>query len=121
MSLKSYLMELFKWIEGRQYKTRYHKWCFLYCRIGRYGFDGYILRYQPLSVLPVHNDPIDGKHYRLNIKLSGIAIFKTEHPIIKWGNKLCLFRPDICLHSLFVLTKTYKLSLGFAKFNKHGT
>lgn len=111
-------MQLFKWIKGRQDGTEYHKWCFLYWKIGRYGFDGYILRYEPMTSLPAHKDPIDGKHYRLNVKLKGRAYFVCEQCIIQWKYRLALFRPDLYYHALAVVTKTYKLSLGFAKFNK---
>lgn len=114
-------MELFKWMKGRQENVEYHKWCFLHRKIGRYGFDGYILKYEDHVILDTHIDPINGKHYRLNINLKGKSIFKCDKCIIRWGDRLALFRPDIRYHNLVVLTKTYKLSLGFAKFNKHET
>ena len=111
-------MKLFRWLYGRQEGADYKKWCFLYFSIGRWGFDGYILKYEPRTTLLYHTDKIDGKMWRLNITLSGICYFVAEKEIIKLGQFLHLFRPDLYLHSLTTWTKTYKLSLGFAHFNK---
>lgn len=113
-------MELFKWVEGRQPRVEYKKFCFLYTRIRNWGFDGYILKYEPGTRLPFHTDPVDGKMWRLNITLWGKSIFFIESSIgIKvYTRKINLFRPDIQSHALGVITKTYKLSLGFAKFKE---
>lgn len=110
-------MRLFRWIKGRHSETDYEKFCFLYFRIGKFGFDGYILKYEPKTSLPIHKDPINGKHYRLNIKISGKCKFWTTSYKFRRGERIILFRPDLFPHSLEVLTKTYKLSFGFAKFN----
>lgn len=111
-------MKLFTWVDGRQENTKYKKWCFLYFKICRLGFDGYILHYKPKTVLYTHKDPIDGKHYRLNIKLKGMSYFEASKCIVKIGDFLAFFRPDIRYHHLVVITRTYKISLGFAIFNK---
>jgi len=110
-------MKLFRWIEGRQSTTKYHKWCFLYFKIWRLGFDGYLLRYEPQTTLPMHKDKIQGKHYRLNIKLKGKADFWCPSTIFRSSN-IIIFRPDLFYHSLTVYTKTYKISFGFAIFKK---
>ena len=118
------LMKLFRWLPGRQPGAEYKKFCFLYTKVGRYGFDGYILRYEPKTRLPLHRDHIKGRMWRLNIKLFGNCVFFIEN---KGGKgykatkrRINFFRPDIYTHGLFTYTKTYKLSLGFAKFDKHG-
>lgn len=110
-------MKLFKWSLGRQSTAIYHKYCFLYWKIGKYGFDGYILRYPPNTDLPVHKDPVNGSHYRINVKLKGKASFWCTSVIKKWGERIIIFRPDLYYHSLKTFTKTYKLSLGFVRFN----
>lgn len=111
-------MKFFKWIEGRQENCVYHKWCFLYTKIGRFGFDGYILRYQPRTELPPHTDRLKGKHWRLNLSLKGESLFMCQKNIFSIPNFLYIFRPDKYIHSLYVGTKTYKLSLGFAILNR---
>lgn len=117
-------MKLFKWLPGRQLGVHYRKLCFLYWKVGRYGFDGYILRYEAEAMLPFHKDPIDGKMWRLNITLWGRSMFFIKRGgghSVGWKSTMRLinlFRPDIQSHALKVYTRTYKLSLGFAKFNK---
>lgn len=110
-------MKKFTWLPGRQANCLYYKWCFLYRRIGRWGFDGYILKYPAGSVLPTHKDKVDGKMWRLNISLSGDSIFYCDKEILNLGF-IHIFRPDLYDHSLIVWKKTYKLSIGIAKFNK---
>lgn len=109
-------MKLWKWQKGRQGGCDYSKFPLWFFRIGKFGFDAYILKYQPDSRLPVHTDPVDGKHWRLNIKLKGTSTFFLEHhPILK---RVILFRPDIKAHQLIVHSKgCTKLSFGFVKFN----
>lgn len=111
-------MKLFRWIKGRQDNTIYYKWCFMFFRIGRWGFDGYILKYPPLTVLAPHVDLIDGKMWRVNIKLRGKARFfydgETQLSIGDWVH---VFTPAI-KHSLVAYTRTIKLSFGIAHFNK---
>lgn len=111
-------MKMLSWIPGRQANTTYHKWCFLYVKIGRWGFDGYILRYAPRTILHPHTDIVDGKMWRMNIKLIGGALFNIERTILSIGEFIHIFRPDLYVHSLITWSKTYKLSLGVAKFNK---
>lgn len=111
-------MKLFTWLPGRQQDAAYYKWCFLYARIGRWGFDGYILKYPAKTLLHRHIDQIDGKMWRLNMTLSGNCMFTCDHTILRIFDWLILFRPDKYLHGLIVWTKTYKLSLGVAKFNR---
>jgi 5'-nucleotidase len=109
--------ELWKWMNGRQLGCSYEKFCLWSFRIWKWGFDSYILRYKANTDLPWHLDPIDGKHYRLNIKLKGRAYFLVKGISRKvWHDKFILFRPDLYEHSLIILTPTLKLSFGFAKF-----
>jgi hypothetical protein len=113
-------MKFFKWQNGRQQGCEYKKFTLWYFRLGKLGFDAYILKYQGDQVLPKHKDPIEnGKHWRLNIGY-GVANFVCEKLILgKRIGKLTifLFRPDLYNHSLYVFEKTTKLSLGFAKYN----
>lgn len=115
-------MKLFRWADGRQPGIEYKKFCFLFTRIWNWGFDGYILKYEPGTKLPFHLDPVDGKMWRLNITLWGESIFFTKrtggHSVgfDMHIRRINFFRPDIQPHALRVITKTYKLSLGFAKF-----
>ncbi len=112
-------MKLFTWIKGRQEGTEYQKFCFLYFKIFKLGLDGYILKYEPNTILKPHRDVIDGKHYRLNIELAGEGEFECESEIINIMNKIHLFRPDINIHSVINKnSKRYVLSLGLAIFNK---
>lgn len=113
-------MEMFKWLPGRQSGAEYKKLCFLNFRVGRYGFDGYILRYPKSMHLRTHTDPVEGgKMWRLNITLWGRSVTIIWLPK---GLALCTgivwFRPDIHAHGVTTTTKTCKLSLGFVKFNK---
>lgn len=114
-------MKLWKWQTGRQAKCEYKKLPLWHFRIWRWGFDAYVLKYQPDSHLPLHRDPIsDGKHWRFNIGWGNSKFNICDHcPTIGWRiGKLSvyLFRPDIYLHGLSVYGKTTKLSFGFAKF-----
>lgn len=111
-------MKLFRWVQGRQDTTIYYKWCFLYFKLGRWGFDGYILKYPPFTMLPPHTDLIHGHMWRINIKLRGRArFFCDKDTMFSIGEFLHIFRPEI-KHSLVAYTKTIKLSLGIAHFNK---
>lgn len=110
-------MKLFTWQKGRQEDTEYRKFCFLYCRFFKIGMDGYILKSEPNTVLPPHRDPINGKHYRLNIELYGKGDFVAEKVILNICNKVYLFRPDIHTHSVINYSSTrYVLSFGLAIF-----
>lgn len=114
-------MKLFKWIEGKQSTTKYYKWCFLYFKFLNFGIDGYILKYEAGTSLPIHKDTLPapgGAHYRLNIKLKGKSKFWCPSIIFSIKDDLFLFRPDLFYHSLTTHTKTYKISIGLAIFNK---
>ena len=106
-------MKLFRWIQGRQSETEYRKFCFLNIKVWKFGFDGYLLKYEPNTELKPHVDKVVGKHYRLNLTIYGKSIFKCEKEIVSLPF-LHIFRPDLYTHSLTTQTKTLKLSLGFA-------
>jgi hypothetical protein len=109
-----------RWLPGRQGKAIYHKLPLFSFRLGRWGFDGYILRYPKNTLLPLHKDPVEsGKHWRCNIKLwGGCVFFCMGRQILELGEFLHVFRPDLQDHGLVVIKKTYKLSFGMAKFDK---
>lgn len=113
-------MKLFKWIKGRQSSTEYYKWCFLYFKIFNIGIDGYVIRYEPKTILPIHKDPLPdtvrGSHYRLNIKIKGRSAFWCPSTIWRCKERVVLFRPDLFYHSLTAYTRTYKISIGIAIF-----
>ena len=115
-------MKLWSWQNGRQSNCEYKKFPLWYFKIWKFGFDGYILKYEGNQVLPTHKDPIkNGKHYRLNIGW-GFANFVCDKIIFgKRIGKLTifLFRPDLYEHSLYVFEKTTKLSFGFSYINKN--
>lgn len=104
------------WEKGRQHGIEYYKKTLWNFKIGNRGFDCYILHYLPDTELPPHKDPIEGKHYRMNITLRGKNEFKCEEQLVNW-KFIHIFRPDLFIHSLKIKTETYKLSLGFAKFD----
>ena len=114
-------MKLFKWGLGRQPNVKYKKLCFLNFRIGKFGFDGYILKYQAPTILNWHTDPVEnGKHHRLNLNLKGSSAFIMNIPfkikVTEGIGGLNTFRPDLREHKLVVFTDTIKLSLGFVKY-----
>jgi len=114
-------MEMFKWTKGRQEGCDYKKFTFIYFKLYKFGFDGYILKYEKDQILPEHVDPVnDGDHYRLNVGY-GKSKFTCEKTIFtfKIGNiSVYLFRPDLYKHSLRTYEKTTKLSLGFVKYKR---
>lgn len=113
-------MKLWKWVNGRQSKCDYKKFTLWYFRIWKWGFDAYILKYQPDGYLPLHKDPVEnGKHWRLNIGWGNSQFHICDAPKSGWriGKfSVYLFRPDKYLHSLSIYDKTIKLSFGFVKF-----
>ena len=112
-------MKLFRWVKGRQSGTDYKAWCFFYfTSFNIIGLDAYILKYEAHTVLPLHKDPVDGKHYRLNIKIKGRTSFRCPSVIFRFKERIILFRPDLFYHSLTAFTKTYKLSFGLCIFRK---
>jgi hypothetical protein len=112
-------MKLFKWQPGRQGNCNYQKFPMWFFRIGKLGFDAYILKYEADQVLPTHTDPVEGgNHYRLNIGW-GVANFLCAKTMVakRLGRlSLYIFRPDLYPHSLFVFGPTTKLSFGFVKY-----
>lgn len=111
------LKQVFKWETGRQSETEYHKLRFLNFRLGKWGFDGYILKYPPSVRLKLHRDVVQGDHWRCNIKLWGRCHFTCiGKQIFSLGEFIHIFRPDRKLHGLVVFTRTIKLSFGIAKF-----
>ncbi len=112
-------MKLWRWQNGRQHDCEYKKFTLWYFKLGKFGFDCYILKYKGDQVLPKHKDPIEnGKHWRLNIGY-GFANFVCDKLIFdqRFGKfTVFLFRPDLYEHSLYVFEKTTKLSFGFAKY-----
>jgi hypothetical protein len=115
-------MKLWKWIEGRQQGTKYKKFPLWFFRIGRYGFDAYILKYEPNTLLDWHTDPVkNGKHWRKNISLKGFSTFciKVNGKVRCGWTDYPWFRPDLCPHMVQTyMTPVTKLSIGFVKFNK---
>lgn len=111
-------MSIIKWKKGRLDNVKYYKsklWEFKFLGM---GFDAYVLKYPVGTFLIPHKDEVkNGNHYRLNLSLKGKSIFDSESYIFK-SKILNIFRPDLNIHSLFALTKTYKLSLGYVKFKK---
>ncbi len=74
-------MKLWKWQKGRQQNTEYWKFPLWYFRVGKWGFDAYILKYDAYTKLPYHIDKVNnGKHWRLNIKISGDSSFFISKP-----------------------------------------
>ena len=112
-------MKLWKWVGGRQEKCHYRKFTLWYFKIWKFGFDAYILEYEPYQILPTHMDPIEGgSHYRLNIGW-GKSKLLVKSKILGFNKgkfSLYLFRPDLYKHSLVINSFTRKLSLGFVKF-----
>ena len=109
---------MWKWLRGRQEGCDYKKLPLWRFRIWKWGLDCYILKYQE-GILPPHKDPVDGKHWRLNIGW-GIANFCCDKVMIgrRFGKlTIFLFRPDLYTHSLYIFRKTTKISFGFVKFN----
>jgi hypothetical protein len=113
-------MKLFKWQSGRQSGCEYRKFPLWFFRIGKFGFDAYVLKYEADQVLPAHTDPVNrGKHLRLNIGWGTANFLCAKYIIAQRIGKLTifLFRPDLYLHSLYVFGPTTKLSFGFVKYD----
>lgn len=114
-------MKLWKWQNGRQRGIDYKKFPLWFFTIGKWGFDAYILKYKE-GVLHEHTDPVEGgEHWRMNIKLQGIADFGTKsNNNWKYSRRIVnIFRPDIVPHCLLVYyTGCTKLSFGFVKFKQ---
>lgn len=114
-------MEFWKWVNGRQKNCTYKKFTLWFFRVYNYGFDGYILKYEPNQVLPTHRDHVKGGyHYRMNIGWGrSLFVIKSKIWRFKLGKlSIYIFRPDIYPHSLIINERTYKLSLGFVKYKQ---
>lgn len=106
-------MKFWKWLPGRQKNCSYMKMALWSFRIWKFGFDCYLLKYEDGAYLKLHTDPVNGKHWRTNVTLSGDSSFFVENKGFV-NRKIITFRPDLYKHSLFVYRKTVKLSIGFA-------
>lgn len=115
-------MKLWRWQNGRQQDTEYKKFPLWHFRIGKWGFDAYILKYAPNTILKWHTDPVpNGKHWRKNFKLKGWSTFIIKVNGVSrayFSDATPIFRPDLHEHMLRVYNKgCIKLSFGFVKFN----
>lgn len=116
-------MKLWRWQAGRQKNTKYKKLCLWNFRLFNRGYDCYILKYKPNTLLPWHTDPVPGgEHWRLNKTLYGFSSFfikrngRTECYTVRSAG---WFRPDLYQHMLRTNGKScVKLSIGFVKFEK---
>ena len=89
------------WKDGRQKGANYKKMLLWQFSVGRRSWDGYLIRYQPKTVLPPHKDKVnEGKHWRLNIVLWGKGKFKVEKFIFRFKG-IILFRPDLHKHVMY--------------------
>lgn len=120
-------MKLWKWTQGRQDGCDYKKFTLWYFKIWKFGFDGYIIKFEANSDLPPHHDVVpNGDHYRFNFLLKGKCTFhcldgESEFgPNTKWSRTsgTAFFRPDIQEHFLITQTKCTIFSLGFVKFSQ---
>jgi hypothetical protein len=113
------MSKFFKWTGGRQEKCLYRKMLLLQFRLFKFGFDTYMLDYEPNQILPAHIDEVEnGNHYRLNIGW-GKSVFLVKKSIFKFVKgkfSVYLFRPDIYKHSLVINGHVRKLSIGFVRF-----
>lgn len=108
-------MKLWTWEQGRIQFTTYFRFTLWYFRVGKWGFDAYLLKYPKADILPYHIDEVKGgKHYRMNIRLKGEAKFFLAGKVIH--KRIICFRPDKYIHSLWINSPTLKLSFGFVKF-----
>lgn len=115
-------MKLWKWQRGRQHGCNYVKFPLWYFKIGKWGFDAYILKYYPNTELKWHTDPVpNGKHWRKNFTIKGYASFliRRNNNVESYFFSDCsMFRPDIHEHMLKVYENgCVKLSFGFVKYN----
>lgn len=97
-----------RWSAGRQ-GTGYLKLPLIPGGLSRFlRADLWILKYPQGSGIPVHSDPTPGRrHWRLNLVLWAPeegGIFHCEPPTPRaafcWGQRLFVFRSDLCPHSV---------------------
>ena len=115
-------MKLWQWQKGRQQGTEYEKFPLWYFRIGKFGFDAYILKYAPNTTLEWHTDPVpNGKDWRKNFKLKGWATFLIKKEDVHrayFSDSTPIFRADLYEHMLRTYEKEcIKLSFVFVRFN----
>lgn len=111
-----------KWLKGRQKNCEYKKLKLFSFKIWKYGFDAYVLKFNPFSLLDFHVDPVEGgKHWRKNYRLKGwyTVSIKVDGVTRRYlRNDAPWFRPDTYEHALSTYHhKCYILSLGFVKFD----
>lgn len=113
---------MINWVRGRQDGGNYFKCEVFSFRLGKYGFDCYLIKYPTNSYIPPHVDPVDDhNHYRLNMvikhaKLGGKFI---KNGITQSG-RIFFFRPDRDEHQVSQIIKgtRYVFSLGLAVKNQ---
>ena len=104
-----------RWKPGRQ-GTGYRK---LLLAQGRWPlpFDAWLLHFPEGSYVPVHRDPTEGQHWRLNIILKAAdqgGTFISRGTV--WdGPRLKIFRSDLCAHAVtpVVAGNRWVLSIGW--------
>ncbi|MDK1285810.1 2OG-Fe(II) oxygenase [Pseudoalteromonas umbrosa] len=106
------LKQLFKWQVGRQ-KSGYHKMLLLGAH-WPVKFDVYLLKFPEGCEVPEHVDEVSsGRHFRLNIvlkKASKGGAFLCQSPLFE-SDRIKLFRPDRCVHSVSRVEKGERLLL----------
>lgn len=120
MSIITQIYLTTSWEKGRQNTCEYWKMEIFSFKIWKFGFDCYILKYNPNTYLPRHKDKVENaKHWRLNIPLKGKSIFyHFNGKKVLYTKNLILFRPDIEAHWMAISeTGCTRISFGFAKFN----
>jgi hypothetical protein len=81
-------------------------------------FDCYLIRYPIGSAIPPHKDQVsEGRHFRMNLVLKKSRAggeFLCKTPIFA-TQRIKLFRPDLCEHSVTTVegSPRYILSLGW--------
>lgn len=70
-------MKYFTWIDGRQESCSYKKMCLWSFKLWKWGFDGYVLRYQANTDLPWHCDVVEGKPLETKYKTGGQSLFSS--------------------------------------------
>lgn len=110
------------WKEGRQ-KSGY-KTLTLFNISSRFlKSDSHIIQYPEGAFIPEHTDPVDDfSHYRLNFiikkPIQG-GVFYSEKTVFSFLNRLFIFRPDQCKHSVSKVIKgkriVYSFGIAFKK------
>ena len=95
---------LFKWVDGRlSDKNNVYK-VFHLIISRRIGLDMNIIKLEIGNHIKEHTDIVaDKEHYRLLFILKRPkrgGVITIDNPIIKWFNRIVLFRPDTSKHSV---------------------